>query len=47
MNQDGQNDHKITRLLFKCSKGNQAVFDELLLLIYDELHQPAARNRNF
>lgn len=42
MNLDEQNSHEITQMLREWQGGNQAVFDELLPLIYGELHKQAA-----
>ena len=43
MNQDEQKSHEITRMLHEWNSGNPEVIDELLPLIYDELHKQAAR----
>ncbi len=43
MNLEQEKSHKITQMLREWHGGNQAVFDELLPLIYGELHKQAAR----
>jgi RNA polymerase sigma factor (TIGR02999 family) len=43
MNQAEQNSHEITRMLREWSGGNREAFDELLPLVYSELHRHAAR----
>ena len=43
MNSDQQNSHEITRMLRDWNEGSREVLDELLPLIYDELHRQAAR----
>jgi DNA-directed RNA polymerase specialized sigma24 family protein len=36
--------HEITRLLQEWSDGNRSAFDELMPLVYSELHRQAARH---
>lgn len=43
MNSDEQNSLEITRMLRGWSGGSREAFDELLPLIYDQLHKQAAR----
>lgn len=43
MSSDKQSSHEITRMLREWSGGNREVFDELLPLVYNELHKQAAR----
>lgn len=43
MNSDEKNSHDITQMLRQWGGGNQAALDELLPLVYDELHKQAAR----
>jgi len=43
MNSDEQNSHEITRMLHQWSGGNREALDELLPLVYGELHKQAAR----
>ncbi len=43
MNSDEQHSHEITRMLRQWSDGNGEALDNLLPLVYDELHRQAAR----
>lgn len=43
MNQDEQYSHEITRLLRQWNDGSREALDNLLPLVYDELHKQAAR----
>lgn len=43
MNQAEQNSHEVTRMLQEWGGGNREATDQLLALVYDELHRQAAR----
>ena len=45
MTQPAKNSHEITQLLHEWSEGDRGALDELLPLVYDELHRQAARYR--
>jgi len=45
MTQPEKNSHEITQLLREWSEGDREALDELLPMVYDELHRQAARYR--